>query len=156
MNSKNNMEKAIFSAGCFWGVEEIFRKIPGVLETKVGYTGGHSDNPSYEEVCSDKTGHAEAIEIKFDSKKISYKDLLKTFFEIHDPTQLNRQGPDIGSQYRSAVFYVDEEQKKEALDYIDSLNNDDIVTEVVPFTKFYPAEEYHQKYLEKRNKNTCN
>jgi peptide-methionine (S)-S-oxide reductase len=154
------MAKATFGAGCFWGVEEVFRKIPGVLHTSVGYTGGKTENPTYEEVCTDKTGHAEVVDIDFDPKLVSYQDLLKIFFENHNPTTLNRQGPDIGTQYRSAVFYHDVEQKSQAEQMIKELDQSGkfskpIVTEVTPAQKYYPAEEYHQKYLQKRGIDSC-
>jgi peptide-methionine (S)-S-oxide reductase len=154
------MEKAIFAAGCFWGVEEMFRTLPGVVSTRVGYTGGHTESPTYEEVCSDQTGHAEAVEVTFDPDKISYKELLDIFWNGHDPTQKNRQGPDIGSQYRSAIFYLNEEQKKSAEESKAKLRQSDqskfnIVTEIVPATAFYPAEEYHQQYLFKKGIGSC-
>jgi methionine-S-sulfoxide reductase len=145
-------EKAILSGGCFWGMEEVFRKVPGVKKTEVGYTGGSTKNPSYEEVSSGSTGHAESIEITFDPKSLSYENLLKTFFRAHDPTSLNRQGNDIGSQYRSSIFYMNENQKKTATQVIKMVNKSKkwpkpIVTEVMHAKPFYPAEEYHQKYL---------
>ena len=152
-------EKAIFAAGCFWGVEERFRKLDGVLKTKVGYIGGKTENPTYEEVCSKRTGHAEAVEIEFDNEIIKYKDLLKTFFSIHDPTTKNRQGFDIGDQYRSEIFYTTEEQKKEAEEYKKELSENErykitpIVTEVTEAPTFYDAEEYHQKYIMKKEGN---
>lgn len=148
------LKTATFAAGCFWGVEEKFRKTPGVIATEVGYSGGHTKNPTYEEVCSDQTGHAEAVKIKFDPKVISYKDLLKKFFEIHDPTQINAQGPDIGSQYRSIIFYHTPEQKSVAEQYIEELELADkgpISTELLPQMPFCRAEEYHQKYISKKN-----
>jgi peptide methionine sulfoxide reductase msrA/msrB len=157
---KTRLEKATFAAGCFWGVEESFRVLTGVVSTKVGYTGGTFENPSYEDVCSGKTGHAEAIEIIFDPDMISYEELLKMFWEIHDPTTLNRQGPDVGSQYRSAIFYHDAKQEaaarasKERLEESGVLKKK-IVTEIVPATEFYYAEEYHQQYLKKRGSSTC-
>lgn len=147
MNTKT--ETATFAAGCFWGVEEIFRKTKGVTSTMVGYTGGKMKNPSYEDVCSDTTGHAEAVQIEFDPKKIPYEKLLDIFWQNHDPTQLNRQGPDIGTQYRSAVFYHNERQKKAAIKSREMLSgkyNKPIATEIVPAAGFYKAEEYHQKY----------
>ncbi len=152
-------EKATFAAGCFWGVEKLFRSQPGVLSTLVGYTGGHTQNPTYQTVCSHQTGHAEAIQMEFDSEKISYPALLRIFFSNHNPTTLNQQGPDIGSQYRSAIFYHSPEQKAEALAAIEELTRSKqfsypIVTEVVAATDFYPAEEYHQNYLAKRG--SCN
>ena len=154
------MEKATFAAGCFWGVEEKFRKIKGVVSTTVGYTGGIFENPSYEDVCSDKTGHAEAIEITFDPSIISYSDLLETFWKIHNPTTINRQGLDVGSQYRSAIFFHNKEQEalakgsKEKLQKSGKFHNE-IVTQILPASKFYPAEEYHQRYLEKHGQNNC-
>jgi len=153
-------ETATFAAGCFWGVEEAFRTLPGVLETTVGYTGGHTENPTYNEVCSDKAGHAEAVQIMYDPEKISYKDLLDKFWEIHDPTTPNRQGPDVGSQYRSAIFFHSEAQENEAKESKKKLNDSgtyerDAVTEIVPAGPFYEAEEYHQKYLMKQNKKVC-
>ena len=149
-------EKAIFAAGCFWGVEAAFRKVKGVFSTRVGYIGGHFDNPTYEDVCSHKTGHAEAVEIIYDPSIISYEELLKVFWKIHDPTTLNRQGWDFGTQYRSAIFYHNDEQKAEALASKEKMEKSGIyikkiVTEIIPATKFYEAEEYHQQYYE-RNK----
>jgi peptide methionine sulfoxide reductase msrA/msrB len=149
----NALEKAIFAAGCFWGVEAEFRKIKGVLDTRVGYTGGLFRNPTYEDVCSDKTGHAEAVEVTFDSSQVTYGQLLDVFWSIHDPTTPNRQGPDKGSQYRSAIFYLTPEQQKAALASKEKLEKSrkfrsPIVTEIVPATEFYKAEEYHQRYYE--------
>jgi len=154
------MAKATFAAGCFWGVEETFRHIPGVLSTAVGYTGGQTKNPTYKEVCTDKTGHAEAIEIEFDPAKVSYPQLLDVFFKNHNPTTLNRQGPDVGTQYRSAVFFHNAEQEAEARKAIADLEKQKafprpIVTQVVPAVDFYRAEEYHQKYLEKQGLRSC-
>jgi len=150
------MNKAIFATGCFWCVQEIYDSIPGVINTTVGYTGGDTINPTYEEVCSGKTNHAEAIEIEYDPKVISYEELLKQFWIMHDPTTLNRQGPDIGTQYRSAVFYLDAEQKKIAEQSKTKMNNEKfngtIVTEITKSSIFYPAEKYHQKYNEKMKK----
>ncbi len=148
-------EKAVFAAGCFWGVEESFRTLKGVATTKVGYTGGTLKRPTYEDVCTDKTGHAEAVEVVFDPKIISYSGLLDVFWKIHDPTQKNRQGPDIGTQYRSAIFYLSPEQKKAALESKDELEKSgkfkkEIATEIIPAREFYEAEFYHQKYLKKR------
>ncbi|MEW6134556.1 MAG: bifunctional methionine sulfoxide reductase B/A protein [Bacteroidota bacterium] len=144
----NYLDTATFAGGCFWGVEYYFKGVKGVQETKVGYTGGHLDNPSYEQVCTGKTGHAEAIEIVFDPRQVSYEELAKLFFEIHDPTQLNRQGPDVGTQYRSAIFYHSEEQKNIAQKLIQILKNKGlkVVTELQPATEFWPAEKYHQDY----------
>ena len=146
---------AIFAAGCFWGIEAQFRKLKGVISTRVGYTGGNFPNPTYKDVCSHKTGHAEAVEVTFDPNIISYTDLLDVFWDIHDPTTLNRQGFDIGSQYRSAIFYLNEEQKKKAHNSRKRVEEskkykNPIVTEIVPASEFWQAEEYHQQYLEKK------
>ena len=148
--------KATFAAGCFWHVEEIFSKTDGITSTTVGYTGGNKENPTYEDVCTDLTGHAEAVQVEYDPEKISYKELVKIFFENHNPTTLNRQGPDVGTQYRSGIFYHDNDQKNIASDMIEKLNplakekfGTDIVTKVLPASKFYMAEEYHQKYFQK-------
>jgi peptide methionine sulfoxide reductase msrA/msrB len=154
-------EKATFAAGCFWGVEESFRNLKGVVSTRAGYTGGHFKNPTYEDVCSDKTGHAEAVEVIFDPSVIVYQKLLDVFWQIHDPTQLNMQGPDRGSQYRSAIFFHNIEQQKEALASKEKLENSKklkgkIVTEIVAATEFYEAEEYHQQYLKKSGQKGCN
>jgi len=153
-------EKATFAAGCFWGVEETFRRTPGVVATAVGYTGGRTENPTYEDVCSDETGHAEAVEVEFDPAKISYGRLLEIFFKNHDPTTPNRQGPDVGSQYRSAIFFHSPEQEREARAMKDTLDKSGafrrpVVTEIVPARTFYRAEEYHQRYLEKRGLSHC-
>jgi peptide-methionine (S)-S-oxide reductase len=147
-------EKATFAAGCFWGIEETFRRLDGVLDATVGYTGGHTDNPTYREVCGDITGHAEAVLVEFDPEKISYEELLRQFWSMHDPTTLNRQGPDIGSQYRSAVFFHTPEQEAQARNSRDAAQasgrfDRPIVTEIIPAQTFYPAEEYHQQYLRK-------
>lgn len=157
---KQNIERADFGGGCFWGVEETFRVKPGVVETMVGYEGGHVDNPTYEQVCTHTTGHAETVQVEFDPAKISYSQLLDIFFENHDPTQFNRQGLDIGENYRSVIFYHNQEQKKLALDKIKELEKTHkferpIVTQVVEAKHFWPAEEYHQQYLHKRNLNIC-
>lgn len=154
------MEIAIFAAGCFWGIEAAFQVLKGVVSTEVGYTGGHKKNPTYEQVCTGKTGHAEAVKVIYDSKKISYAELLKVFWKIHDPTTLNRQGPDVGSQYRSAIFYLNDKQREIAVKSKKDLQNSGrynkpIVTEVTQAGEFYRAEEYHQKYLQKRGRLTC-
>lgn len=154
------LQKATFAAGCFWGVEETFRNIKGVISTVVGYTGGHTENPSYKEVCTDTTGHAEAVEVTFDPGVVSFKELLEAFWDSHDPTTPNRQGPDIGSQYRSAIFFHDAEQERLAKESKEALDSSGvyslpIVTEIVPAAAFYPAEEYHQKYLMKRGVKYC-
>jgi len=156
------MEKATFGAGCFWGVEAIFRKVPGVASARVGYMGGHLPNPSYKDVCTDKTGHAEVVEVEYDTAQVSYIDLLQVFWQLHDPTTLNRQGPDVGSQYRSVIFFHTPEQKAIALNskaMVDrqGLYPKPIMTEITPAREFYPAEEYHQRYLEKRglSKDRC-
>ena len=143
------LEKASFAAGCFWGVQAAFDKIKGVVKTTVGYTGGDFQNPSYEQVCSDKTGHAEAILLEFNPKIVSYEKLLEIFWKIHDPTTINRQGPDVGSQYRSAIFYYNDEQRITALNSRDKeakKYKNKIVTQIVKMKEFYPAEDYHQKY----------
>jgi peptide-methionine (S)-S-oxide reductase len=152
------METATFGAGCFWGIEATFQKIKGVIKTTVGYMGGNLKNPTYEQVCTDKTGHAEVIQMIYNPEQINYEKLLEIFWEIHDPTQLNRQGPDIGIQYRSVIFYHNEKQKKlaeESKNKQQKNYNKKIVTEITPAIKFYPAEEYHQKYLEKQGLSSC-
>ena len=154
------MEKATFGAGCFWHVEETFRHLKGVLSTTVGYTGGTLKNPTYEDVCTDKTGHAEVVEITFDPKKITYEELLSVFWDIHDPTTKNRQGPDVGTQYRSAIFYHSPEQQTTAELSKKNLEQSrkyskKIVTEITKATTFYPAEEYHQQYLAKHGLAAC-
>ena len=152
------MEQAIFAAGCFWGVQDYFDQIPGVTGTTVGYTGGTLENPSYEDVLTHATGHAEALLIEFDASKVSYKTLVKQFFHMHDPTQLNRQGPDVGENYRSAIFYVTDEQKEIAEKVIAELQPEyggKIVTEVTQAGPFYRAEDYHQKYTEKTGRGAC-
>ena len=154
------MAKATFAAGCFWGVEATFRQLRGVISTRVGYTGGNAPNPTYKDVCTDATGHAEAVEVEYDSAKISYNKLLEVFWENHDPTQLNRQGPDFGTQYRSAIFFNDADQQAQANASKDALEKSHryskpIVTQIVPATAFHQAEDYHQQYLEKRGLATC-
>ena len=154
------MEKATFGAGCFWGVEARFSEMNGVLDTAVGYQGGTLEHPTYKEVCADRTGHAEAVEVTFDNARLSYEQLLDAFFALHDPTQLNRQGPDWGSQYRSAIFTHSDEQTQMAKAKIAELNaagtfRNPVVTEVSPSSNFWKAEEYHQKYLEKRGMVSC-
>ena len=149
------MMLATFAAGCFWGVESVFMQVDGVVSTRVGYIGGKTHDPTYEDVCTDRTGHAEAVEVTYDPKKASYKKLLDIFWSNHDPTTLNMQGPDVGSQYRSAIFYHHDDQKKlaeeskAALDKSGKFRNK-IVTEIVPAETFYPAEEYHQQYFKKK------
>ncbi len=153
-------EKATFGAGCFWGVEAAYRQIPGVLATQVGFEGGHTENPSYRDVCSHTTGHAEVVEVEYDPARVSYGQLLLVFWENHDPTQLNRQGPDVGDQYRSVIFYHTPEQQaaaeasKAALERSGKYRKP-IVTQIVPAQSFYRAEEYHQQYLEKRGLSSC-
>ena len=153
-------DKATFAAGCFWGVEEAFREVPGVITTAVGYTGGQTSNPTYEEVCTDRTGHAEAVQVEYDPQKVLYDDLVSLFFKLHDPTTKNRQGPDVGSQYRSAIFYHTDDQRASA--EAAKLRHQQsgrfcrpIVTEIVPAGEFYRAEEYHQQYLSKRGQRSC-
>jgi len=154
------MEKATFAAGCFWGVEETFRNVEGVVGTTVGYTGGHTENPSYEDVCSGTTGHAEAVQVEFDPNIVSYERLLEIFWECHDPTTLNRQGLDIGSQYRSAVFYHNSDQQLKAEEIKQKLDGSGllkrpVVTVIDCVETFYPAEEYHQQYFKKRGMKSC-
>jgi methionine-S-sulfoxide reductase len=153
-------QKATFGAGCFWGVEETFRRLPGVINTVVGYAGGSTENPSYEDVCTHRTGHAEAVQVEFDPARISYRDLLDVFWASHDPTTPNRQGPDVGTQYRSVIFYHSPAQQAEAEDSKDKLAKTGrfrrpIVTQIEPAPKFFLAEEYHQRYLEKRGASHC-
>lgn len=151
-------ERVVFAAGCFWGVQYYFDQVPGVIKTTVGYTGGHTKNPSYEQVCTHTTGHAEAVELESDPKIISYETLVKQFFHMHDPTQLNRQGPDVGDSYRSAIFYENDEQKTIAEKVKATLQRNydqSIVTEITKAGIFYPAENYHQKYSEKTGIGMC-
>jgi len=155
------MEKATFGAGCFWGVEAAFAAFPGVTATAAGYEGGSLDRPTYKDVCTDQTGHAEVVELDFDPEKVSYEALLDKFFDMHNPTTLNRQGPDWGTQYRSVIFFHSPEQEKQARAKIEQLNGEgrfkprSIVTQVVPAQTFWRAEEYHQRYLEKRGAASC-
>jgi peptide-methionine (S)-S-oxide reductase len=150
-------KKAYFAGGCFWGLEDLFRERPGVISTEAGYTGGENENPTYEQ----HLGHAEALEVEYDPEKISYKQLLDFFFQIHDPTTLNRQGNDVGTSYRSAIFYSNDEERSEAEAFIEIVNEserwpDEVVTTLEPFTRFWPAEDYHQDYLQKHpNGYTC-
>jgi methionine-S-sulfoxide reductase len=149
---------ALFAAGCFWGVQYYFDEVPGVVKTTVGYTGGHTQNPTYEEVCSHTTGHAEAVLIEFDPAKVSFRTLIKQFFRMHDPTQLNRQGSDIGDNYRSAIFYFDQEQKQSAeavRDQAQAKFDKPIVTEITEASVFYPAEPYHQKFSQRTGIGMC-
>ncbi|MHC4155411.1 MAG: peptide-methionine (S)-S-oxide reductase MsrA [Planctomycetota bacterium] len=158
--SPGGYEKATFAAGCFWGVEVAFRQVKGVVSTSVGYTGGHLENPTYRHVCSDTTGHAEAVEVIYDPRQVSYEQLLEVFWKIHNPTTPNRQGPDVGSQYRSAIFYHSKSQLKAAESSKERLQRSrrfrgPIVTEIAPASVFYRAEEYHQRYLEKQGRASC-
>jgi peptide-methionine (S)-S-oxide reductase len=154
------MDRATFAAGCFWGVEAAFRAVPGVVSTTVGYSGGSFPNPTYHDVCTGRTGHAEVVQVEFDPERVSYQDLLRVFWENHDPTTLNRQGPDHGTQYRSAIFFHTAEQQAAALAAKQQLERSGaykrpIVTEITPASAFYRAEEYHQQYLEKRGQASC-
>lgn len=152
------MVKAIFAAGCFWGVQYYFDQVPGVTASRVGYTGGHTEDPSYEEVCTHTTGHAEAVELEFDESQVSYEVLIKQFFHMHDPTQLNRQGPDVGDSYRSAIFFVDDSQKQVAQSVLQGAQQNfssPIVTQIVPAAVFYQAEDYHQKFAERTGRGAC-
>lgn len=152
------MEKATFAAGCFWGVEAEFRNLDGVTATAVGYTGGHTSEPTYGDVCNHTTGHAEAVRVEFDPTKISYEQLLQEFWRLHDPTQLNRQGPDVGDQYRSAIFFHSPEQAevaKRSRDAAQGAVKLPIVTEITAATMFWPAEDYHQRYFEKNGISSC-
>ena len=151
---------ATFGAGCFWGVEAAFRDLPGVIATEVGYSGGTTVNPSYEDVCTDRTGHAEVVRVEFDPAQVAYRELLRVFWDNHDPTQVNRQGPDVGAQYRSVIFYHTEEQEAEAQASRSEVEQSGryrrpVVTALQPAPAFYRAEEYHQQYLEKRGLRHC-
>jgi peptide-methionine (S)-S-oxide reductase len=153
-------KKATFGAGCFWGVEATFRSVPGVVDAAVGFMGGATRNPTYEQVCTDRTGHAEVVQVDYDPERVSFQTLLDVFWNCHNPTTMNRQGPDVGTQYRSAIFYHDEGQKAEAQEAIDALTASrkfprPIVTRIEPAAEFYRAEEYHQRYLEKQGKARC-
>ncbi|HTP65171.1 MAG TPA: peptide-methionine (S)-S-oxide reductase MsrA [Geobacteraceae bacterium] len=154
------MEKATFGAGCFWHVEEVFRQTPGVVSTQVGFMGGTRDNPTYEEVCSHRTGHAEVVEVTFDPERISYDALLLIFWDCHDPTQLNRQGHDVGSNYRSVIFYHSPEQETQAIASLkreeeSGIHRRSVVTEIAPAAVFWRAEEYHQQYVAKHGESSC-
>lgn len=156
----SKQEKATFGAGCFWGVEVAFRQVPGVTDAVAGYLGGGLPNPTYKDVCTGQTGHAEVVEVTYDPDRVSYDDLLNVFWSSHDPTTLNRQGPDVGTQYRSAIFYHDENQRQAAVASKEALSKSGrfprpIVTEITPTSTFYRAEEYHQRYLEKRGLASC-
>ncbi|MCI0532854.1 peptide-methionine (S)-S-oxide reductase MsrA [bacterium] len=160
MDMKNNLETAIFGAGCFWGVEEEFANVAGVKKTEVGFSGGITENPSYKDVCTGETGHAEVVRLEYDPREVSYQELLKKFFEVHDPIQVNRQGFDFGSQYRSVIFYITPEQKETAEKYKKTLAESgkykkEIATEISPAGPFYRAEEYHQRYLQKKGLKVC-
>ena len=160
MENMRKLKKATFGAGCFWGVEATFRQMRGVISTSVGYMGGTLENPSYEDVCIDKTGHAEVVEVTYDPSVIPYDQLLNIFWSIHDPTSLNSQGPDVGTQYRSVIFYYSPEQKAAALASKEQLLQSgrykrEIMTEIVPASTFYRAEEYHQQYFEKHGRMCC-
>src|SRR5947209_12117837 len=154
------MEIATFGGGCFWGVEAAFRQLPGVVDAAAGYTGGTLDNPTYKDVCTDRTGHAEAVQVTFDPAMISYEQLLDAFWQLHDPTQFNRQGPDYGKQYRSVIFFHSPEQERAARESKQRLDSSGrftrkVVTEISPAQSFWRAEEYHQRYLEKRGVEQC-
>jgi peptide-methionine (S)-S-oxide reductase len=154
------MAQATFGAGCFWGVEVAFRQVPGVIDAAVGYAGGTVADPSYQQVCTGRTGHAEVVQVEYDPARVSYEQLLDVFFANHDPTQLNRQGPDVGTQYRSVIFYHDEAQAEAARAAKEALQASGryrrpVMTEIVPFSNFFRAEEYHQRYLEKRGLASC-
>ncbi len=160
-DAKTATQTATFGAGCFWGVEETFRKTPGVVSTAVGFEGGTMDNPSYKDVCYKDTGHAEVVEVQYDPSRVTYEELLRIFWDNHNPTTLNRQGPDVGSQYRSVIFFHTPEQEKTALASKEDMSRSGkwggrpIVTQIVPAATFYKAEDYHQQYLRKRGLDTC-
>ena len=152
------MEKAIVAGGCFWGVESLFQELDGVVDTAVGYTGGHTENPTYRDICAHGTGHAEAVEVVYDPDQVTYEEILIYFWRLHDPTTMNRQGPDVGDQYRSAIFYLSPEQKAAAEKVQPEAQKNwkkPIVTEIVPATLFYPAEDYHQDYFKKHGGHGC-
>ncbi len=160
MQQSIQSQLATFGAGCFWGVEAAFRRTPGVLATAVGYAGGHKDNPTYKEVCTDRTGHAEVVQVEFDPAQVSYEQLLEVFWNSHNPTQVNRQGPDVGTQYRTVIFYHSDEQKAAAEESKAALEasgrfSRPIATQIEPAPPFYVAEDYHQQYLEKRGLASC-
>ncbi len=153
-----NTQTATFAAGCFWGVEDAFRRVPGVIDAVSGYIGGHVENPTYRQVCSHRTGHAEAVEVSFDPERVDYEGLLSLFWQLHDPTQLNRQGPDVGDQYRSAIFTHGDEQEWAAIASRELEQRKyarPIVTQILPAPRFWPAEEYHQRYFEKNGAGAC-
>lgn len=152
------MEQIMFGAGCFWGVEQYFRQVPGAIDVAVGYSGGNTDNPTYKDVCTGRTGHAEVVHVTYDPEKIAFNELLRHFWHMHDPTTPNRQGPDVGTQYRSAIFYYTDVQRDSAMDSMRKLasrNTKAIVTEIAPARKFWRAEEYHQRYFEKNPGRGC-
>lgn len=152
------MSTACFAAGCFWGVQFYFDQVPGVVSSEVGYTGGHTSNPTYEAVCCERTGHAEAVRLVFNEDEVSFETLVRQFFRMHDPTQLNRQGPDVGDQYRSAIFYDSTEQKaiaEQMIQRVQAEYQDTVVTEIAPLSEFYVAEDYHQKYTLKTGRGMC-
>jgi peptide-methionine (S)-S-oxide reductase len=160
MTDGTTEEKATFGAGCFWGIEAAFRQVPGVVSTAVGYMGGTRDEPTYRQVCTGRTGHAEVVQVTYDPQRLSYDDILAVLWDNHDPTTMNRQGPDMGTQYRSAVYFHDEAQESAARASIEGLEASGrfrrpVVTEVAPASTFWPAEDYHQQYLEKRGLSTC-
>jgi peptide-methionine (S)-S-oxide reductase len=154
------LQTATFAAGCFWGIEQAFRQVDGVVDAAVGYAGGHTDNPSYQQVCGGGTGHAEVVQVTFDPQRVSYADLVGVFWQIHDPTQVNRQGPDVGTQYRSAIFFHSDEQRSVAEASKEALENSGrlprpVATEITAAGPFWPAEDYHQQYLAKRGLGSC-